>query len=170
MVPDMRSTAYIGVGSNLGDKLANCLRAIELVGRMEACQVIATSPFYRTAPVGVRGQDWYVNGVFSVMTGLSPAELLKGLLEVEALMGRERKEKWGPRTIDLDILLFGEHVIESAGLTIPHPLMHTRRFVLEPISRLAPDLMHPVLKMTMTQILNSGDIQGQDVALLGESQ
>ena len=164
----MSRTAYIGVGSNMGDKVANCLRAMEMVDRMEGCRVEARSPFYRTEPVGVEGQDWYVNAVFSLSTDQDPEELLKGLLAVEAALGRERKEKWGPRPIDLDILLLGDDVINRPDLTVPHPLMHTRRFVLEPMARLAPDLVHPVLKETMAELLKSEDVRGQDVLLLEE--
>jgi 2-amino-4-hydroxy-6-hydroxymethyldihydropteridine diphosphokinase len=163
------TTAYIGIGSNLGDKLNNCRKAIEMSGRIPDTRVTAQSRFYRTEPVGVEGQDWYVNGVISLSTGLSAQDLLKNLLDIEQIMGRERKKKWDSRTIDLDILLYGQEVIEEKGLTVPHPLMHLRRFVLEPMVQLAPDLIHPVLGKSMAGLLEDFREQGQDVIPLGEA-
>jgi 2-amino-4-hydroxy-6-hydroxymethyldihydropteridine diphosphokinase len=163
------TTAYIGIGSNLGDKLDNCRKSIKMAGRISDTKVTAQSPFYRTEPVGVEGQDWYVNGVISLSTGLSAQDLLKNLLNIEQLMGRERKKKWDSRTIDLDILLYGQEVIEEEDLTIPHPLMHLRRFVLEPMVQLAPDLIHPVLGKSMAVLLEDFREQGQHVIPLGEA-
>ena len=161
------TTAYIGIGSNLGDKLNNCRKSIEMTGRIPDTSVTAQSVFYRTEPVGVEGQDWYVNGVISLSTGLSAQDLLKNLLDIEQIMGRERKKKWDSRTIDLDILLYGQEVIEEENLTVPHPLMHLRRFVLEPMVQLAPDLIHPVLGKSMAGLLEDFREQGQDVIPLG---
>jgi 2-amino-4-hydroxy-6-hydroxymethyldihydropteridine diphosphokinase len=163
------TTAYIGIGSNLGDKLNNCRKSIEMSGRIPDTRVTAQSRFYRTEPVGVEGHDWYVNGVISLSTGLSAQDLLKNLLDIEQIMGRERKKKWDSRTIDLDILLYGQEVIEEEGLTVPHPLMHLRRFVLEPMVQLAPDLIHPVLGKSMAGLLEDFREQGQDVIPLGEA-
>ncbi|MCD4715543.1 MAG: 2-amino-4-hydroxy-6-hydroxymethyldihydropteridine diphosphokinase [Desulfobacterales bacterium] len=163
------TTAYIGIGSNLGDKLNNCRKSIEMTGRIPDTSVTAQSVFYRTEPVGVEGQDWYVNGVISLSTGLSAQDLLKNLLDIEQIMGRERKKKWDSRTIDLDILLYGQEVIEEEDLTVPHPLMHLRRFVLEPMVQLAPDLIHPVLGKSMAGLLEDFREQGQDVIPLGEA-
>lgn len=162
------TTAYIGLGSNLGDKLDLCLNAIELADRIPGCSVTESSPFYRTEPVGVEGQDWYVNGVISLDTGISAQRLLKSLLAIEAGMGRERKKKWDSRCIDLDILLFGQDIINEEDLTIPHPLMHLRRFVLVPLVCLAPDLIHPVLGKTMSKLLDDFPGKGQDVIPLEE--
>jgi 2-amino-4-hydroxy-6-hydroxymethyldihydropteridine diphosphokinase len=162
-------TAYIGIGSNLGDTLNNCRKSIEMTGRIPDTSVTAQSRFFRTEPVGVEGQDWYVNGVISLSTGLSAQDLLKSLLEIEQIMGRERKKKWDSRTIDLDILLYGQEVIEEENLTVPHPLMHLRRFVLEPMVQLAPDLIHPVLGKSMAGLLEDLREQGQDVIPLGEA-
>ena len=163
------TTAYIGIGSNLGDKLNNCRKSIEMTGRIPDTSVTAQSVFYRTEPVGVEGQDWYVNCVISLSTGLPAQELLKNLLDIEQIMGRERKKKWDSRTIDLDILLYGQEVIEEEDLTVPHPLMHLRRFVLEPMVQLAPDLIHPVLGKSMAGLLEDFREQGQDVIPLGEA-
>ena len=163
------TTAYIGIGSNLGDKLNNCRKSIEMTGRIPDTSVTAQSVFYRTEPVGVEGQDWYVNCVISLSTGLPAQELLKNLLDIEQIMGRERKKKWDSRTIDLDILLYGQEVIEEEDLTVPHPLMHLRKFVLEPMVQLAPDLIHPVLGKSMAGLLEDFREQGQDVIPLGEA-
>ena len=162
-------TAYIGIGSNLGDKLNNCRKSVEMTGRIPDTSVTAQSLFYRTEPVGVEGQDWYVNGVISLSTGLSAQTLLKNLLDIEHILGRERKKKWDSRTIDLDILLYGQEVIEKENLKVPHPLMHVRRFVLEPMVELAPDLIHPVLGKSMAGLLEDFKEQGQDVIPLGEA-
>ncbi|MEA2038405.1 MAG: 2-amino-4-hydroxy-6-hydroxymethyldihydropteridine diphosphokinase [Thermodesulfobacteriota bacterium] len=150
----MTKTGYIGIGSNLGDKLNNCLKAIDLIDRTPGCSVEARSRFFRTEPVGVEGQDWYINCAISLSTRLSAQDLLKVLQAVEAGMGRERKDKWASRTIDLDILFFGESVIDRKALRVPHPLMHLRRFVLVPMAQLAPDLRHPVLGKTMVELLD----------------
>ncbi len=147
----MMKTAYIGVGSNLGDKINNCLEAVVRIDEISGCRVTAQSDFYRTQPVGVKGQDWYVNGVIVLSSDIPARDLLKGLLAIELDMGRERKRKWDSRIIDLDILLFGEEVISEKGLQVPHPLMHLRRFVLAPMVSLAPDLVHPVLRKSMAE-------------------
>jgi 2-amino-4-hydroxy-6-hydroxymethyldihydropteridine diphosphokinase len=161
-------TAYIGIGSNLGDKLSNCLQAAELAKGVPGCRLQAQSRFFRTEPVGIEGQEWYVNGVIALGTDVSAPDLLKALLAIEADMGRERKRKWDPRAIDLDILLYGGDVIHEHGLTVPHRFMHLRRFVLVPMVELAPDLVHPVLGKTMRQLLEELPEDGQAVMVLGE--
>jgi len=161
-------TAYIGVGSNLGDKLKNCLTAIDLADKIPGCSVENRSRFYRTQPVGVEDQDWYVNAVISLRAEIQAQVLLKGLLAIEAGMGRIRKKKWESRPIDLDILLFGQDVINEKNLNIPHPQMHLRRFVLVPMAELAPDLIHPVLNETMAGLLNGFSGEEQTVIPLTE--
>jgi len=156
-------TGYIGIGSNIGDKLSNCLKAIELIKGIPGSRIIAQSDFYRTEPVGVEGQEWYLNGVISLSTSISARELLQSLLDIETGMGRKRKGKWDPRIIDLDILLFGDDAINEEGLIIPHPRMHVRRFVMEPLVRLAPDLIHPVSGKSMAGLLAGLSEQGQTV-------
>lgn len=159
----MTATAYIGIGSNLGDKLSNCLKAIDAVDRVSDCSVVGLSDFYRTEPVGVERQDWYVNGVLSLSTGISPQALLTSILAVEKEMGRKRNKKWDSRIIDLDLLLFGQDVIKENGFAVPHPLMHRRRFVLMPMVQLAPDLIHPVLGKSMADLLDDISGEGQTV-------
>ncbi len=161
------NTAYIGVGSNLGDKLQNCCKAIDLIDNIEHCTVKTQSRFYRTEPVGVAYQDWYVNGVIRVETGLSAQDLLRSLLSIETGMGRVRKKRWESRIIDLDILLYGHHVIDEKNLTIPHPLMHIRRFVLMPMVQLDPDLVHPILRRTMSALFDELAEEGQDLMPIG---
>lgn len=164
----MEKTAYIGVGSNLGEKHKNCLKAIDLVDRIPRCRLTAHSDFFRTEPVGVEGHDWYVNSVVSITTAISAQHLLKRLLAIEEHMGRERMQKWEPRSIDLDILLFGQDVVDEDDLTIPHPFLHLRKFVLVPIVQLAPHLIHPVLGKSMAELLDDFSDEGQSVIALEE--
>ncbi len=164
----MTETGYIGIGSNLGDKLNNCLKAIDLIDRTPGCNVVARSHFFKTEPVGVEGQDWYVNCVISLSTCLSVQNLLKVLQALEAGMGRKRKKKWASRTIDMDILFFGESVINRKDLIIPHPLMHLRRFALVPMAQLAPDLRHPVFGKTIAELLDLLADEKQTVIRLEE--
>jgi 2-amino-4-hydroxy-6-hydroxymethyldihydropteridine diphosphokinase len=136
-------TAYVGLGSNLGDREQNLLAAL---ARFDAeGWLVRRSSFRETDPVGVTDQPRFVNAVAELRTGLGPRELLDRLLGIERELGRERarERRWGPRIIDLDLLLFGDEVIEEPGLTVPHPRLAGRRFVLEPLVELAPDLELP---------------------------
>ena len=139
------ATAYIGIGSNLGDKRQNCLKAVEMIGQIHGCELRGCSDWYLTKPVGVEDQDWYVNGAVVLSTSMGAQQLLGRLMAIEADMGRVRRQRWESRIIDLDILLFGREVVDQENLTIPHPLMHLRKFVLVPMVELAPDLIHPSL-------------------------
>jgi 2-amino-4-hydroxy-6-hydroxymethyldihydropteridine diphosphokinase len=130
--------AYVGVGANLGDRRATIEEAVALLEG-----VVATSELRETDPVGVTDQPAFLNGAVAIETDLSPRELLDLLLAVERRLGRERRERWGPRTIDLDLLLYGDETIDEAGLTVPHPRLHERRFALEPLAELDPDLVVP---------------------------
>jgi len=162
------TTAYIGIGSNMGDPLNNCRKAIDLVDHMDGCRGTGSSPFYRTEPVGDTTQDWYVNGVIRMETTLEPEDLLRSLMSIEADMGRVRRRKWESRIIDIDILLYGNEVIETSELVVPHPLMHQRRFVLMPMGRLDPGRIHPVLKKSMAELVDDLIPEGQAVVLLSE--
>jgi 2-amino-4-hydroxy-6-hydroxymethyldihydropteridine diphosphokinase len=162
-------TAYIGIGSNLGDKRNNCFEALGMLGQIPDCELITHSDLYLTKPVGVEDQDWYVNSVASISTSISAQKLLKDLLGIETRMGRIRhnKERWASRIIDLDILVFGKEIIHEKNLIVPHPLMHVRRFVLEPIVDLAPDLIHPSLGLSMAELLQRLPEDGQVVNRIG---
>ncbi len=136
------TVAYIGLGANLGDREANLRTAIERLAELGPLRV---SSFRETDPVGVTEQPRFVNAVAELETDLSARDLLQLLLEIERKMGRDRsrEERWGPRTIDLDLLLYGDEVIDEPGLTVPHPRLAERRFVLEPLHELAPGLVLP---------------------------
>lgn len=155
----MLKTVYLSLGSNLGDRAANLRTAIDRLAT--AGKVAAVSSFYETEPVEFTEQPWFLNCVVKLETEKMPKQLLAALLEIERQMGRRRERKKGPRLIDLDILLFGSSVIQAKGLTIPHPAMHERRFVLEPLAEIAPDLRHPVLKQTIRELRNA--LSGQAV-------
>jgi 2-amino-4-hydroxy-6-hydroxymethyldihydropteridine diphosphokinase len=142
---------YISLGSNVGDRAANLRAAVERLG--EIGSIKAKSGSYETEPVELRDQPWFLNSVIALETSLSPVELLKKVLAIEQEMGRIRMRDKGPRSIDIDILLFGEKIVEERGLKIPHPAMHQRRFVLEPLAEIAPEAVHPKLQKTARELL-----------------
>lgn len=140
----VQESVYIGLGANLGDAKARVLAAIDDCAALPGCHLSARSSLYRTAPVDAGGDD-YVNAVLRLSTTLEPAVLLDGLQAIEARHGRERPYRNAPRTLDLDILLFGDRVIDTPRLTVPHPRLHERAFVLRPLAELDPALQLPVL-------------------------
>lgn len=148
-------TAYIGIGSNLSYPQKNCAQAIANLSSHPDIILVARSSFYETEPVGLKEQGWYVNAVIEVQTSLIPAELLAILLKIEKEMGRERREKWGPRLIDLDLLFYSDLIVEEKNLKIPHPEISKRRFVLEPLCEIAENFQHPVLNKRIFDILTS---------------
>ena len=147
----MPTIAYLSLGSNLGDREANLREAIRRLGELGT--VTKVSSFYETEPVEFTAQPWFVNCAVELAINLSARELLCEMLAIEHAMGRERIQPKGPRLIDLDILLFGDAEFHEHGLTIPHPAMHQRRFVLAPLAEIAPGAWHPVRRKTVSQML-----------------
>jgi len=147
-------TAHIALGSNLGDRAATLSDALRQIGELPRTAVAAVSPFLPTAPIGPGNQGEYLNAAAELRTELNPAELLAGLLAIERAHGRDRaqEQRWGPRRLDLDILLFEDLVLDAPGLIIPHPRMHERPFVLEPLNTIAAGTTHPVLSATVAQL------------------
>jgi 2-amino-4-hydroxy-6-hydroxymethyldihydropteridine diphosphokinase len=146
----VQKLVYLSLGSNVGDREANLRDAIRRLGAIG--KVAAISSLYETEPVDVIGQPWFMNCVVALETGKMPKQLLAALLQIEQDMGRRRVQKKGPRAIDIDILLFGTSIVDTKDLTIPHPAMHQRRFVLEPLAEIAPDERHPVFKRTIREL------------------
>jgi len=136
--------AFIGLGSNLGERGETLRRALELLGERAGVRVVAVSPLHETDPVGYLDQPRFLNGAAQLETELAPLALLDALLDVEKALGRVREgPRFGPRTLDLDLLLYGDTVVDEPGLTVPHPRLHERRFVLEPLAELDPALVVP---------------------------
>lgn len=146
----MPKQVYLSLGSNLGDRAANLNTAIERLGSLG--EVVAVSSYYETEPVDLTRQPWFLNCAIKLKTEKMPRQLLHGVLTIEREMGRRRLQKKGPRNIDIDILLFGNSIVEAKGLTIPHPAMHQRRFVLEPLAEIAPEVRHPVFKRSVRDL------------------
>jgi 2-amino-4-hydroxy-6-hydroxymethyldihydropteridine diphosphokinase len=146
--------AYIGIGSNLGDKVGQCEKAIAEILKAGQNKLLAKSSFFKTKPVGYTSQDWFINGVIKIETELDPLQLLRALKRIETQLGREETLRWGPRTIDLDILFFDEKEIRTEELQVPHPLLQERQFVLIPLAEIDRSLIHPVLKKSIGELLD----------------
>ncbi len=150
----MGHVAYIGIGSNLGDKLSQCQQAVSEILKVDRNKLLARSSFFKTQPVGYTFQDWFVNGVLKIETDLEAPELLRRLKTIESQLGRTETIRWGPRTIDLDILFFDDIEIHTEELQIPHPRVQDRQFVLIPLAEIDRNLVHPVLKKTIQELLD----------------
>jgi 2-amino-4-hydroxy-6-hydroxymethyldihydropteridine diphosphokinase len=156
----MKHIAFVGVGSNLGDKIGHCEKATAELLSVDSNHLLSRSSFYQTRPVGYLDQDWFVNGVFQMDTHLAPLDLLRALKAAESRMGRAETARWGPRIIDLDLLFYDEAVIRTPEMEIPHPRLHERQFVLIPLGEIAPDLIHPGLGKTVRELSASLPDQG----------
>jgi len=151
----MGHIAYIGIGSNLGDKLHHCEKAISEILKIDRHKLLAKSSLFKTQPIGYTSQNWFVNGVIKIETDLEAPELLRTLKTTESQLGRTETFRWGPRTIDLDILFFDDIEIHTEELQIPHPLIQDRQFVLIPLAEIDRNFIHPVLKKTVQELLNN---------------
>ncbi len=145
--------AYIGLGANLGDPEEQLRQALDLLGAVEEVEILKVSASYRNPPLGPADQPWYVNAVAQVRTRLAPEDLLRTLHRVEVALGRVRGEKWGPRLIDLDLLLYNGIISQDPELILPHPEMHRRAFVLAPLAEIASEAWHPALNKSAGELL-----------------
>ena len=149
--------AYIGFGSNIGDRLAHIQNAIHALSKTEGVTLQKISSVYKTDPVGYEAQAQFLNGIAAIQTSLSPLSLLHTLKNIETEIGRQHRIRWGPREIDLDILIYGDLCLQTEKLVIPHSEMHLRHFVLVPLAEIAPDLVHPVFQESIQTLLNHLD-------------
>jgi 2-amino-4-hydroxy-6-hydroxymethyldihydropteridine diphosphokinase len=157
---------YLLLGANLGDRMATLCRAVDLIGARVGA-VVQASGLYETAPWGVTDQPAFLNQVLAVETSLIPESVLTQTQAIEEELGRVRHEKWGARVIDVDILYYGDQIIQSETLTIPHPFLHERRFTLVPLAEIAPSFIHPILKQTTHDLLATCTDDSNVVALSG---
>jgi 2-amino-4-hydroxy-6-hydroxymethyldihydropteridine diphosphokinase len=160
-------TAFVGVGSNLGQKQDNCLQGIAALTSNGHSRLLNQSRLYRTEPVDYLDQEWFVNCAVKIETGLGPFELLAVLQDIQKMAGRVQDAvRFGPRILDMDIIFFDETVLAHPDLTLPHPRMHLRRFVLKPLCDMDPTLRHPILDQTVRQLLDNLDDAGQGIVEL----
>ena len=145
---------FLGLGSNIGDRAGNIRRACRLIDEIEGIRLVRTSSMIETEPVGYEDQPDFINAAAEIETTLSPRELLTAVKDIERRMGRAETFRFGPRIIDIDILLVGGRIVDEPGLSIPHPRMHERAFVLGPLAEIAPEAVHPVLKRRVIELLD----------------
>ncbi|MCK5542936.1 MAG: 2-amino-4-hydroxy-6-hydroxymethyldihydropteridine diphosphokinase [Desulfobacterales bacterium] len=172
--PELKPVAvYISLGSNLGDKKRNLLSAIKFLKEHDKIRIIDISPFYRTEPVDYLDQDWFVNAVLKIETLLIPAQLLDVLKKTEIKLKQGKKSiRFGPRIIDLDIIYYGEMIVNTKELVIPHPRMHKRCFVLKPLCDIETDIVHPVFKRKSKELLDEllNNLDNQKVILINKEE
>lgn len=144
---------FLSLGSNLGDRIVLLQQVLNALGK-DAGKIVNASSWYETEPVGKISQPWFVNCVAQLRTELAPEQMFAACRAIEDRLGRMRTQRWGPRTADIDILFYGGQIIRTPQLTIPHPELLRRRFVLVPLAQLAPDFIHPEIKKTVRQLLN----------------
>ncbi len=161
------NTIYIALGGNLGDVPAHFDSARNSIGQLQQTHVSTSSLLYRTPPLGPPGQADYYNAVMSIESALEPLDLLDHLQQIEAQHGRIRAEHWGPRTLDLDIIAMGDDIINTNRLSVPHPHMHSRQFVLRPLCDIAPNWQHPHLGKTARALLNTLLLTGEPALAKG---
>ena len=145
---------FIGIGSNLGDSLQNCREAVEKLRRIDGINITRISSFYRTEPIGIQKQNYFVNAALEMKTVLSARDLFQTLMMIEKNMGRKREAKGGPRIIDLDLLFYGQNIIRETDLIVPHPEIHKRRFVLTPLNEIASYFIHPTFGVSVHGLLD----------------
>ena len=151
----MASTAYIGIGSNLGDSPSHCEAALSALDELPEIAIARKSSFYKTEPLGLKNQNWFINAVIEIETSLTPEYLLDALLKIEQTIGRVRRKKWGPRVIDLDLLFYENIILKKPGLEVPHPEIANRSCVLIPMAEIQPDFFHPVFNRTIAQLIET---------------
>ena len=147
--------AYIGLGSNIDDRFNYITQALQLLLDADDVSLVQISSLYETEPVGYEEQDWFLNGVVAVETGLSVHRLLALLKEIEGAVGRQHRARWGPREVDLDLLIYDQCCINTPDLIVPHPEMHQRSFVLVPFAEIAPDVLHPIFRQNIRTLLSN---------------
>lgn len=154
--------AFVGFGSNLGNSLEICMEAMRVLSKASGVSLQKVSSFYGSEPVGCRDQGWFINGALRIQTTLEPHALLTELLRIENLFGRERVKRRGPRTLDLDLLFHGDVILQSPVLTLPHPAICQRRFVLEPLAEIHPEKIHPVFSKSVSQLLREWKLRQEE--------
>ncbi len=161
--------AFIGIGSNSGDPVYNCRQAFRRLSETPQVWLLRCSSLYRTEPVGPQDQPWFINAIAEIRTTLRPRQLFDALKSIERQMGRTEGRRWGPRLIDLDLLLYGQEVVSEGELTVPHPELHRRRFVLVPLCELASYMVHPAFGVSvrglMDRLADKGRVELYDPAV-----
>jgi len=162
-----KPTAFISIGSNIGDKYANCIKGIEYINQLYRTKVVDIAHFYKTDPVDYKEQDWFINSALKIETELDPETLMANLKKIEQRLGQyEKMMRFGPRILDLDIIFYEDMVINTEILTIPHPRMDKRCFVLKPLCDIAPETVHPVLGYSVANLLKAVEDEHEQVVVL----